>query len=68
METEILKENRRGIEKLGGDQWDIGMELYFALTAHWLREVATCAEGFRWFLWHKRATCPTSLVRVFLTR
>ena len=51
METEILKENRRGSEKLGGDQWDIGMELYFALTAHWLRVVNTRVEGLR-YLWH----------------
>ena len=42
METEILNENRLGI----------GTELYFALTAHWLREVATCVAGLRWYLWH----------------
>jgi hypothetical protein len=46
-----MNENRMGIEKLG-DQWGIGMELYFALTAHWLREITTRVEGLRWFLWH----------------
>lgn len=51
METAILNENRRGIQKLGG-QWGIGVELYFALTAHWLREVNTRVEGLRWYLWH----------------
>ena len=50
METEILNENRRGIQKLG--DVGIGVELYFAVTVHWLREVTTCVAGLRWYLWH----------------